>query len=185
MAVGNLDQTTILLIALIVVLVLVAAWWYMYGRQPPTCKANAKTPPAHNGKSGKPFTGHHSNWHLGSEDSGHGGSMHRDPTVHHLATHARANPHNTTAAKCGPGQSAVTHTGPGGVKTQVCVSSAAANSMQCGGNWDPESVAQLHSLSTMGSLDVTTDPHLAHAAAGRRGHGSAPPGISVHSSTSA
>jgi hypothetical protein len=182
MAVGNLDQTTVLLIALVLVLILVAAWWYMYGRQPPRCKADAKTPQT-TGK--KTFTGHHSNWYLGSEDSGHGGSMHREPTVHHLATHARANPHNTTAAKCGPGQAAVTHVSPGGAKTQICVSTAAANSMQCGGNWDPESVAQLHSLSTMGSLDVSTDPHLAHAAAGRRGHGSAPPGISVHSSTSA
>ena len=182
MAGGSLDETTVLLVALVLVLVFVLIWWMTTGQ-----KHHKNGTPAHNhGHSGaKNFTGNHSQWHLGGQDAGNGGSMHRDPTIYHQASLARANPNYPTKPVCGPGQAVVQQKTPSGDTVSLCVPAGSAGAMQCGGNWDPESVAQLQSLATMGSLDVSSDPSLAQAASGRRGQGSALPGLSPHSSLSA
>lgn len=179
---SSVDQTTVLLFALVLVLLVVLAWWYMYGSRHGKGKnSSTQKHPGH----GKGFTGLHSQWHLGSEDAGYGGSMHRNPTIHNQAAQARVNPNYPTKPICPPGQSAVAHTGPSGQVTHLCVDQKSASAMQCGGSWDPESVAQAQTLSAMGSLDPSSDPKLAGVVSGRRGRSAGAVGLTPHSSLSA
>jgi len=187
------QQTTNILIGVVVVLILALGYWFAYDYKRGGCRAAAAgvpaTPPAPTPAHGKKkFTGPQPNWHLGGDDSGNGGSMHRATTIHQSAAAARANPHFPTKPTCPAGQSPVQYTDPSGHTMTHCVESGAASAMTCGGTWHPESVSQVQALASMGAIDVHSagaDPSLVHAAAGRKGRGNGPTDISASGSLSA